>query len=83
MADDRFVAGAICSVCEVTQQNAALVEEAAAAAESLEEQARGLVQAVGVFKLAENGSRSAAAAIGPALRDVMPRALLQRQPVSH
>jgi methyl-accepting chemotaxis protein len=31
---------------EVTQQNAALVEEAAAAAESLEEQARGLVQTV-------------------------------------
>ncbi|MBI4986898.1 MAG: hypothetical protein HZC24_16520 [Rhodocyclales bacterium] len=37
---------------EVTQQNAALVEEAAAAAESLEEQAHGLVQAVGSFKLA-------------------------------
>jgi methyl-accepting chemotaxis protein len=36
---------------EVTQQNAALVEEAAAAAESLEEQAMGLVQAVGLFKL--------------------------------
>jgi methyl-accepting chemotaxis protein len=37
---------------EVTQQNAALVEEAAAAAESLEEQARGLVQAVSMFRLA-------------------------------
>lgn len=36
---------------EVTQQNAALVEEAAAAAESLEEQARGLVLAVSMFKL--------------------------------
>ncbi|MBP9714260.1 MAG: PAS domain-containing protein [Sterolibacterium sp.] len=38
---------------EVTQQNAALVEEAAAAAESLEEQARGLVEAVAMFKLNE------------------------------
>jgi len=36
---------------EVTQQNAALVEEAAAAAESLEEQAQGLVAAVGMFRL--------------------------------
>ncbi len=36
---------------DVTQQNAALVEEAAAAAESLEEQARGLVEAVGLFRL--------------------------------
>jgi methyl-accepting chemotaxis protein len=41
---------------EVTQQNAALVEEAAAAAESLEEQARGLVQSVGMFKLAASAS---------------------------
>jgi methyl-accepting chemotaxis protein len=38
---------------EVTQQNAALVEQAAAAAESLEDQARGLLQAVGSFKLDE------------------------------
>lgn len=42
---------AIGQMDEVTQQNAALVEEAAAAAESLEEQATGLVQAVGLFKL--------------------------------
>jgi methyl-accepting chemotaxis protein len=37
---------------EVTQQNAALVEEAAAAAASLEEQAVKLSQAVSIFKLA-------------------------------
>ena len=43
---------------EVTQQNAALVEEAAAAAESLEEQAGALVQAVGMFRL-EAGGRGA------------------------
>ena len=36
---------------EVTQQNAALVEQAAAAAESLEEQAQVLAQAVGVFRV--------------------------------
>jgi hypothetical protein len=35
----------------VTQQNAALVEEAAAAAGSLREQAGNLAQAVSVFKL--------------------------------
>jgi methyl-accepting chemotaxis protein len=36
----------------VTQQNAALVEESAAAAESLKQQAARLVEAVGVFRLA-------------------------------
>ncbi len=35
-----------------TQQNAALVEESAAAAESLKNQAVDLVEAVAVFKLA-------------------------------
>jgi methyl-accepting chemotaxis protein len=40
---------------EVTQQNAALVEEAAAAAESLEEQAQNLSTSVAVFKL-ESGT---------------------------
>lgn len=38
---------------EVTQQNAALVEEASAAARSLEEQAIGLANAVAQFKLAD------------------------------
>ncbi|MGO8855628.1 MAG: methyl-accepting chemotaxis protein, partial [Steroidobacteraceae bacterium] len=36
---------------DVTQQNAALVEQAAAAAESMEEQARNLAKAVAIFKL--------------------------------
>jgi methyl-accepting chemotaxis protein len=44
---------------EVTQQNAALVEEAAAAAESLLEQANSLSDTVSVFKLGnESGSRT-------------------------
>jgi methyl-accepting chemotaxis protein len=42
---------AITQMDEVTQQNAALVEEAAAAAESMQEQAKGLYEAVSVFKL--------------------------------
>ena len=36
----------------MTQQNAALVEQAAAAAESMREQAQLLAQAVAIFKLA-------------------------------
>lgn len=39
-----------------TQQNAALVEESAAAAESMRQQARELVQAVSVFRLSQGGS---------------------------
>jgi methyl-accepting chemotaxis protein len=42
---------AITQMDQVTQQNAALVEEASAAAQSLREQAGGLVEAVSVFKL--------------------------------
>jgi methyl-accepting chemotaxis protein len=42
---------AVTQMDEVTQQNAALVEEAAAAAESLEEQAETLAQTVAQFRL--------------------------------
>ncbi len=38
-------------MCQVTQQNAALVEERAAAADSLRNQAQGLLQAVASFHL--------------------------------
>ena len=44
---------AVTDMDAVTQQNAALVEEAAAAASSLQDQAVQLAQAVSVFKLAE------------------------------
>ena len=47
---------------EVTQQNAALVEEAAAAAESLEEQAQKLTQAVAIFKLDSAGIQAVSTA---------------------
>ncbi|MYN18546.1 HAMP domain-containing protein [Rugamonas sp. FT107W] len=44
----------------VTQQNAALVEQAAAAAESMQQQAAALAQAVSVFKVEGSASRSRA-----------------------
>src|SRR5512143_168725 len=47
---------AITQMDEVTQQNAALVEEAAAAAESLEEQAQNLSASVAVFKVDLSGT---------------------------
>jgi len=52
---------AIIQVDEVTQQNAALVEQAAAAAEAMQEQANALSVAVSVFKL--DGARAGARTI--------------------
>ena len=52
------VAIAISQMDSVTQQNAALVEEAAAVAESLEEQARKLNDAVAAFRLARLDDKS-------------------------
>jgi methyl-accepting chemotaxis protein-1 (serine sensor receptor) len=46
------IGDAISQMDQATQQNAALVEESAAAAESLKDQAQQLVQVVAVFKLA-------------------------------
>ncbi|WP_317135371.1 methyl-accepting chemotaxis protein [Pollutimonas sp. M17] len=45
---------AVAQMDEVTQQNAALVEQAAAAAGSLQDQARQLADAVSVFKIPDN-----------------------------
>ncbi|CAJ0819030.1 hypothetical protein LMG19087_03629 [Ralstonia wenshanensis] len=53
---------AITQMDEVTQQNAALVEEAAAAAESMREQSSRLVGVVNVFKLANQAKAVAPAA---------------------
>ena len=44
---------AITQIDQITQQNAALVEEATAAAKSLEEQSEALVQGVAIFKTTE------------------------------
>ena len=48
------VSSAIGQMDEATQQNAALVEEAAAAAETLQDQAASLSQAVAVFRVADS-----------------------------
>ncbi|TWH98882.1 methyl-accepting chemotaxis protein, partial [Luteimonas cucumeris] len=56
---------------EVTQQNAALVEEASAAARSMEEQAGALSQAVSVFVMAD----------APVLRRSTPTAPIAPQPM--
>jgi methyl-accepting chemotaxis protein len=58
---------AITQMDEVTQQNAALVEEAAAAAEAMQEQAQVLMHAVSTFKL-EGGSVSAQKAVAKPAR---------------
>jgi methyl-accepting chemotaxis protein len=50
------VGEAVSQMDQVTQQNAALVEESAAAAESLKGQARQLVQAVAVFRLSHDSA---------------------------
>ena len=50
------IGDAVTQLDQVTQQNAALVEESAAAAESLRHQAASLAQTVAVFKLHENAS---------------------------
>jgi methyl-accepting chemotaxis protein len=60
------VNGAIAQMDQVTQQNAALVEEAAAATESMQAQAHSLAEAVSVFRLGT-------AARGPAPRPVPAR----------
>jgi methyl-accepting chemotaxis protein len=54
---------AIGQMDQVTQQNAALVEEAAAAAQSLEHQAKTLVHAVSVFKLGHRDAGTSMAAL--------------------
>ncbi len=53
------VCEAVTQMDQVTQQNAALVEESAAAAESLKTQAEALVHSVAVFKLADSDNLAA------------------------
>ena len=57
---------AVAEMDTVTQQNAALVEEAAAASESMQEQAAALAEMVSIFKL--DAAHSGPAAAKPALR---------------
>ncbi|HEX5364587.1 MAG TPA: hypothetical protein VFW59_10000, partial [Gallionella sp.] len=57
---------AITQMDEVTQQNAALVEQAAAAAESLEEQAQNLAVAVATFRIDASSGSAVAVRRAPA-----------------
>jgi methyl-accepting chemotaxis protein len=60
---------AIVQMDQVTQQNAALVEESAAASESMQDQARKLAELVSVFRLAQGASvTSAPVSVRPAPR---------------
>jgi methyl-accepting chemotaxis protein len=58
---------AVTQLDQMTQQNAALVEESAAAAESLKEQAARLAQAVQVFRIGASGAAVAQAKSMPAV----------------
>lgn len=66
------VNNAITSMDEVTQQNAALVEEAAAAAESLVDQAISLMEVVGNFKLKGTTSHQERRSQGSPMRTSKP-----------
>ena len=66
------VGQAVAQMDQATQQNAALVEESAAAADSLRSQAKHLIDSVAVFRLAGAGAASVAPAHQP-----------MRQPVHH
>ena len=63
---------AVVQMDDMTQQNSALVEQAAAAAESMKDQAAVLAQALDVFKLEASGNMGTAvsAHTGPVLRQV-------------
>jgi len=70
------VGQAVMQMDQVTQQNASLVEQSAAAAESLKAQALQLVQAVSVFRLAHDAhapQRAVHAAAALAARPVASR----------
>ena len=69
-------------VDQVTQQNAALVEESAAAAESLKQQVQQLVSAVAVFKLGSEGLHHASAASQSVHKPVAHRPLIAARPAA-
>ncbi len=69
---------AIGQMDQVTQQNAALVEQAAAASLSLQEQARALTQVVSVFRL---DPAAGLESVSPILKDITPPESGQEQAV--
>ncbi|MDP3585459.1 MAG: hypothetical protein Q8R61_10065, partial [Thiobacillus sp.] len=75
---------AVVQMDDATQQNAALVEEAAAAAESLQSQAAKLAEAVSVFRLSEGGFQSQVAELPAPRREpvALPKAGARPAPAS-
>ncbi|SDV46640.1 methyl-accepting chemotaxis protein [Chitinasiproducens palmae] len=74
---------AITQMDEVTQQNAALVEEAAAAAASLQSQAQQLTEAVSQFRLADGSARHTSVVASDATaRAAAPRAKAGARPAA-
>jgi aerotaxis receptor len=69
------VNGAVTQMDEVTQQNAALVEQAAAASTSLQEQADNLISALRVFKLDDVGNKAPVRSRGRRGTPAAPRTL--------
>jgi methyl-accepting chemotaxis protein len=66
------VSEAVSQMDQVTQQNAALVEQSAAAADSLRQQAQQLVAAVAVFKVGSDGAGAQTAAAAPRSAAALP-----------
>jgi methyl-accepting chemotaxis protein len=75
------IAEAVSQLDQVTQQNAALVEESAAAADSLSQQAGRLVDAVKVFRLPSDARQAAAPSLRLAPQGDSP-AILARQTIA-
>jgi methyl-accepting chemotaxis protein len=69
------VGQAVMLMDQATQQNAALVEEMAAAASSLKSQAQELVQMVAVFKLSSQGSHQSSSTLPASVRSTQPKAV--------
>ncbi|MFG6414018.1 methyl-accepting chemotaxis protein [Roseateles sp. DC23W] len=67
------VNGSVVQLDQMTQQNAALVEQAAAAADSLREQSSRLADAIGVFKLSGAAHRAVPAKAPPPPRAATPK----------
>ncbi|NGZ87138.1 methyl-accepting chemotaxis protein [Duganella aceris] len=77
----EHINGAITEMDQTTQQNAALVEQASAAAATMRQQAGHLSAAVGVFKLGSESDRAGVMPIGSARRGPKPAAAPALPPV--
>ena len=74
---------AIMQMDETTQQNAALVEEATSASQSMKEQAKSLMSQVGSFKMTQSGAIRTVTAQKSAPSSAGPRPLIRKPLGSH